>query len=109
MNYTGGVDHHSHIAPVIERSGAEVPGIEVATEDDEFIGLFAAANFRDDVFRIHGTGEAIRHFEVHVDFLSGCQETRYAFGVLAGHDSLRQFFYFAIDGQRVAIEKQVGA
>ena len=41
--------HHGHARAVVDRAGAEVPGVEVRADEDDLIGLLAAAELRHDV------------------------------------------------------------
>jgi len=43
-------DHQRGIAAVVERAGAQVPGIEVRAEDNCFVGLLASTNFAEPRF-----------------------------------------------------------
>ena len=84
MNHARGVNCHGDVLTVVERASAQVPRIQVPTEDHEFIRLFAATDFRDDVFGIHRAGDAVRHFEMNVNFfVFSCEKTRDAFGVFS--------------------------
>src|SRR5690348_4022107 len=52
---------------IVLRAGADIPGIDVAADDDNFFRLLAADDFADDVRRI-GIGESAGfHFEVNGD------------------------------------------
>ena len=89
FDYAGGVNHEGCVAAVVESAGAEFPGIEMSAEDYEFVRLFAAANFRDDVFGIDGAGNVVGELEMHADFLSGGDEAGHALGIFARDDGLR--------------------
>ena len=64
-----GVEDERDVAAVVERAAAEVPAVEVRAEDDDLVGLVAAAHLGDDVARGHarrgvgGDGEAHAHLD----------------------------------------------
>ena len=50
--------HHA-AAAIVGRSGADVPGVEVAADDDDFVRQLAAAELADHVGRV-GVGQEVR-------------------------------------------------
>ena len=50
---------HDAAAAIVGRAGADVPRVEVAADDDDFVGFFASANLADDVGRL-GVGVEMR-------------------------------------------------
>ncbi len=59
---------------VVDRSGARIPGIEVATHDEIFVGLFAAGEFRDHVRAGIGAVRAAIEFQLHREALAALQD-----------------------------------
>ena len=103
------VNYQGCVAAIVERTGAEFPGIEMGAEDDELVGLFAAANFGDDILGIHRAGNFVGQLEMHANFLARSNETSHSFGVFARDDGLRQFLEFARHRDIMAVEKQARA
>ena len=56
-----GFDHHRGVAAVVQRAGAEFPGIEMRAEDHRFVGFFVAANFADDVELVDRAADLVGH------------------------------------------------
>jgi hypothetical protein len=66
--------HHGHAGTVIDRAGAEVPGVEVAADEDDLVRPFAAADLRDHVRRFDIRQRAWREHEMHAHALPFLQE-----------------------------------
>ena len=72
--WPGCFDDHGGVAAVVERAGAQLPGIEMCAKNDRFVGFFAAANFADDVKLLDRAADLVRHGEVHAN-LAGIAAT----------------------------------
>src|ERR1700722_3358767 len=108
MDDTRRVDEHGAVATIIERAGAEVPRNQVRAEEHEFVRLLATANFSDYVFGLGWTSYAIRHVEMHADFLPGGEKFSDALSVFPRQNCLGQQFELAIGRDIVAIEQEIG-
>ena len=83
VNHARRVNHHRGVAAVVERARAQFPGIEMRAEQDEFVRLFAPANFGDDIFRFYRAGDFVGHVEMNVHRHVVGEKARHAFGVFA--------------------------
>ena len=73
---------HDAAAAVVCRAGADVPGIEVAADDDDFVGPLAAADLADDVRRV-GIGQELGlHLQADADLRAAVLHALQALGVL---------------------------
>ncbi len=61
MNDACGFDHQCGVAAGVQRALAQIPGIQMRAQDDEFVGLFAPADLRNDVF---AAGDRSQHIQV---------------------------------------------
>src|SRR5208282_2573376 len=59
LDGAGRFDDHRSVAAVVQRAGAEFPGIEMRTEDYDFVGLFVAADFADHVELVRRAANSI--------------------------------------------------
>ena len=79
-----GLPRHHASAAVVGRSGADVPRIEVAADDDDFFRALAAANLGDDVRGVR-VGEKPRvHFQAQRDLRAAVLHALESIGVLGG-------------------------
>ena len=53
------IDDKRGIAAVVERAGAEIPGIEMRADDHELVGLFHAAEFGNHIGRFDGSADLV--------------------------------------------------
>ena len=79
-------------------------------ENDGFVGLFAAANFADDIFLFDGAADFVRHREAHANFAGvGGNGARQAHGVFARKDCLRNNVELAVASIGVPVQQQTFA
>ena len=101
----GGNDERG-VAAVIERSRAEIPGIKVRAEDDEFVGQLATADLTDHIRDLDRATDHVRHGEPHAQRLPGrVGRTRQTQRILTGHDRHRQAGEFPGDRVGVPVEQ----
>ena len=67
------IDDHCGVAAVIERAGAQFPGIQMSSEDHEFVGLLAAFDFSNNICGLDGATDAIGNAEVCPHGMAGGQ------------------------------------
>ena len=73
--------HHA-AAAIVGRAGADVPRVEVAADDDDFVRLLASADLADDVGRL-GVGLEVRlHLQPHDDPAAAIRHALQPIGVL---------------------------
>src|SRR5580692_3637164 len=58
------IDDQSGIAPVVQSSGAKLPGVEVRPQNDELLRLLAATKFSYDIGRFNGPADLIGNRQV---------------------------------------------
>ena len=102
-----GFDHQRGVAAVVQRAGAEFPGIQMRAENDDFVGLFVAANFADHIELLHRAADFVGHGEAHADFAGICRHgALQAQRVFARDNRLGEWASrLAIRGIGVAIEQ----
>ncbi len=90
------VDHQRRVAAVVERSGTQIPGIEMRAEDHELVRLLAAAEFRHDVRSSDRAADGVGNGKVGIELLPGGQQARHASRILAGHEHHGKAINFAV-------------
>ncbi len=69
----GGLHGHDYAGSIVDGAGAEVPGIEMAGDDYDLLGMFGTFEVGDHV-EASFIGELLwRQGQTHSDFAFGCQ------------------------------------
>ena len=89
MDHPRGINHHRGIASVVERARSKLPRIKMRAENHKILGILAAENFGNYVFRVDRARDLVRHVEIDADRDFFREKPRYPFGVLARDHRLR--------------------
>ena len=101
------VNHQRGVAAVIERAGAQFPGIQMRAENDEFVGLFAAFDFRDHVGGLDRATELIGDAQIGPHRMPGGQQASDSLSIFPRHQNLRNAIDFSRKRIGVPVENVV--
>ena len=96
--------HHASAA-IIGRAGADIPRIEVAADDDHFVGPLAAADLADDVGRFGVGLEVSLHLQPHHHFVAAVGHPLQAVGVLGGDGGRGDLLHVARVLERAGVRR----
>src|SRR4029077_13201591 len=88
----GRFDDERRVAAVVQRAGAEFPGIQMRAQDHRLVGLFVAANLADDIELIDRAADFVGHGEARADFTgTGSDRAGQPEGIFARENSLGDY------------------
>ncbi len=103
----GGVNHQRGVAAIVERSGAQVPGIQMCAQQNNFLGALPSPDLGDNVALFDRSTDAVRQLEPHPHTPSGGLQACHALCILARHERLRQSIHLSQEIVDVAVEQLV--
>ena len=88
--------HHGAAGPVVDGAGSHVPGIQVAGQDDDFLRLLTAGNFRHHVGGLGHRFIPAAQIVFHDHLFSGGKQPLDQFGILGADRGGGDFWNFVV-------------